>query len=314
MPLTPEENQRIYEEEKARYLARQFIEQEAQQQTTPNPRLQTANDVAHDLKFLKVAGTCILSVIVLMGVGAVMNMYNIDTPAKDYYREAQQSFYGGKPPPPVVYRGDVPSARQISHQFVKKRLKSPSTAEFASEESGDETVQYSDGKYTVKGWVDAPNSFNAKLRNYFVCTVHYKSGTEWEADDIRIDESPINDIVLPTYTPPAKDNDWEQPHKAGPEFEEIVSDFSTSPLDYHDFINVDDAQIILLRNVPYAKHGYRFRDKKMREYFGTKSWYHPTTGKQSDAEKQMNAIERANLKIVLTQEVERRKNASDAGE
>lgn len=47
---------------------------------------------------------------------------------------------------------------------IEKRLKSPSTARFESDATGD-------GTWTVTGTVDAENSFGAVMRTPFQCTV-----------------------------------------------------------------------------------------------------------------------------------------------
>lgn len=78
--------------------------------------------------------------------------------------------------------------------FVKQRLKSPSTAEFSS--WGDSNVSQlkytrkggkTEVKYRVSGFVDAQNSFGANIRNYYSCNVTGETGGRWLLDDISID-------------------------------------------------------------------------------------------------------------------------------
>lgn len=69
------------------------------------------------------------------------------------------------------------SAQNACEEFVEKRLKSPSTAEFDTQVSG------SDGAYTVTGTVDSQNSFGAMIRNDFNCEVH-ESGDQWVLDSL----------------------------------------------------------------------------------------------------------------------------------
>lgn len=80
----------------------------------------------------------------------------------------------------AVARGNAPDrgapardAKRVCQDFVKKRLKAPSTAEFV-----DLEVSESAGDYTVAGNVDAQNSFGAQLRSAFTCVVH-DDGDEW---------------------------------------------------------------------------------------------------------------------------------------
>lgn len=56
--------------------------------------------------------------------------------------------------------------------FVQDKLKSPSTAEFQSASSAKIMRPYPDQqKYTVLSYVDAQNSFGAKIRTRFICEV-----------------------------------------------------------------------------------------------------------------------------------------------
>ncbi len=64
----------------------------------------------------------------------------------------------------------------ICKDFVKGRLKSPSTADFPF---FDKQVWKTDGqKYTVKSYVDAQNSFGAMIRNNWTCEVEYLGGED----------------------------------------------------------------------------------------------------------------------------------------
>lgn len=72
--------------------------------------------------------------------------------------------------------------------FVKSQLKAPSTAKFRNfyEKDGEVLVTGTgDGPYTVTSTVDSQNSFGAKLRSSFTCTVTL-TGSTWGLDDISI--------------------------------------------------------------------------------------------------------------------------------
>lgn len=57
--------------------------------------------------------------------------------------------------------------------FVKRTLKAPATADFAPHHelqiSGSDS-----GPWNVAGYVDAQNSFGAKIRSLYSCTIHYQ--------------------------------------------------------------------------------------------------------------------------------------------
>lgn len=64
-------------------------------------------------------------------------------------------------------------ARSACQDWVKDKLKAPASAEFGghSVDGGEQ------GPWTITGWVDAQNSFGAKLRNTWTCTVRLDGST-----------------------------------------------------------------------------------------------------------------------------------------
>ena len=50
---------------------------------------------------------------------------------------------------------------------------------------------------------------------------------------------------------------------------------STRYISYNDIKNYDSGQIRVLKNSIYARHGRRFKDKQLRSYFSSQSWYKP---------------------------------------
>lgn len=45
--------------------------------------------------------------------------------------------------------------------------------------------------------------------------------------------------------------------------------------------NFSSDELAIIRNTLYARRGYRFKKKKYQQYFGSKSWYTPTTDSQN---------------------------------
>jgi hypothetical protein len=77
---------------------------------------------------------------------------------------------------------DSISAYSMAQVFIKKQLKAPASAEFPS--MSDEQVKVSksgEAKYLVSGYVDAQNSFGAKLRTRWMCEVEYVGEEKWRA-------------------------------------------------------------------------------------------------------------------------------------
>lgn len=70
--------------------------------------------------------------------------------------------------------------RVCQEEFVPDYLKAPSTAEFSAV-----TVSSDGSRYTVRGKVDAQNSFGAQIRSDFSCVVH-ESGKNWVLDSANV--------------------------------------------------------------------------------------------------------------------------------
>jgi hypothetical protein len=76
-------------------------------------------------------------------------------------------------------QGDA-GAYNACKTYVKGQLKAPSTASFA-----DHSVTHNGSTYTVTGAVDAENSFGAKIRNTYTCSVT-DAGSSWHLEDVSV--------------------------------------------------------------------------------------------------------------------------------
>jgi hypothetical protein len=76
-------------------------------------------------------------------------------------------------------QGDT-GAYNACKTYVKGQLKAPSTASFA-----DHSVTHNGSTYTVAGAVDAENSFGAKIRNTYTCSVT-DTGSSWHLEDVSV--------------------------------------------------------------------------------------------------------------------------------
>ena len=72
---------------------------------------------------------------------------------------------------------DKANAVVIAEQEVRKELKSPSTATFS--QMSETTVTQNGDTWTVRGWVDAQNSFGATKRNNYTVVIKF-SGNSYE--------------------------------------------------------------------------------------------------------------------------------------
>jgi len=64
-------------------------------------------------------------------------------------------------------RSDKVKAWVVAESQIERSLKAPSTADFQSYNESNVIYQYNKGTYMVSIYVDAENSFGAKIREYF---------------------------------------------------------------------------------------------------------------------------------------------------
>lgn len=85
------------------------------------------------------------------------------------------------------------TAAIMCEEFVKERLKSPGSAKFPGATDPDyaDIATLHDSKpwrYEVAGYVDSDNSFGAKVRNDYVCTISTEDNDTWTLDDMELTE------------------------------------------------------------------------------------------------------------------------------
>jgi len=66
---------------------------------------------------------------------------------------------------------------------VKESLKAPSTAEFSGI-TETQIAPQGNRKYAVIGWVDAQNSFGAKLRTKYICKATDEGNSQWNFEPL----------------------------------------------------------------------------------------------------------------------------------
>ena len=82
------------------------------------------------------------------------------------------------------YGNTSSDARIAAEDIVRDNLKSPSSADFCG--ASKYTITRSGNTWTVRGYVDAQNSFGATLRNDFTVVITFTSDTKYTIDSCRI--------------------------------------------------------------------------------------------------------------------------------
>lgn len=85
---------------------------------------------------------------------------------------------------------NTPMAYIMMEDFVEKRLKSPSTADFPGLFDGklDHVTRLPDQTYRIESYVDAQNSFGATMRTQFVGKVKQTSEDTWRLQSLTLRE------------------------------------------------------------------------------------------------------------------------------
>ena len=80
-------------------------------------------------------------------------------------------------------------AYNITEDWVKQRLKAPSTAEFPGIFDGkaDHIQRLDDNKYRIHSWVDAQNAFGAQIRTHWEAVVQQTGEYDWKLFSLKIE-------------------------------------------------------------------------------------------------------------------------------
>lgn len=139
--LTPEERQRIYEEEKARKEAQDRLAAENKSKQGKSPLV-----------------GCLSIIVLLVLLGILIGNCGDNEPRSEH---------------------DPITAFVMSQSFVEDRLKSPSTAKFPTY-SESQVRDLGNGEYIVSSYVDAQNTFGAMVRTKYVCRLKYAGEDRWQ--------------------------------------------------------------------------------------------------------------------------------------
>lgn len=76
----------------------------------------------------------------------------------------------------------------MAQKFVEKVLKAPSTAIFPRGTKDSTIENIGICTYKVRSFVDAENSFGAKIRSHYTALIKYEGQGTWSAVDVQIDQ------------------------------------------------------------------------------------------------------------------------------
>lgn len=81
---------------------------------------------------------------------------------------------------------DEVTAYIMCQEFVRDRLKAPASAEFPRYTRAD--IVNTENRWKVEGWVDAENSFGARVRTSYYCILTYSAGDQsWTLETLEFE-------------------------------------------------------------------------------------------------------------------------------
>ena len=82
----------------------------------------------------------------------------------------------------------------------------------------------------------------------------------------------------------------------------IIADSDSRYITAEDLKVLNRDELRYARNEIYARHGRRFNDKKLQDYFNSKSWYQGSINPDNFNESVLNDYEKKNAKMILEYE------------
>lgn len=111
-------------------------------------------------------------------------------------------------------------------------------------------------------------------------------------------------VISPSGQPAANSNDsstTDDAQSAQNTSEYVIPDSNTRLLTDADVSGLSKEQLRLARNEIMARHGRRFNDTSLQEYFDSKSWYQGTVSPEAfdaNVNSYINDTERANIDMI----------------
>lgn len=87
----------------------------------------------------------------------------------------------------------------------------------------------------------------------------------------------------------------------------ILADSDIREVDKKELRELSDDELCLARNEIYARHGRKFNDNEIQNYFSSQSWYSGVIEPENFKEKVLSDIEIDNVEKILKEEQKRQK-------
>ncbi len=178
-----------------------------------------------------------------------------------------------------------------------------------------QSMAHMDGQTINKFFID---NGEIKEEELFSEVIDFNNEDEWYTDvdkvvngAVCLDETdPLNDSSIMGYREYVKKiaagkTENRHDHEVLDENDDyILPDSSDKRLEKNDIKGFSEEQCRIARNEIYARHGRKFKDEQLQEYFNNKSWYKGTTEPDDFNEKELNKIELDNINLITDYEKE----------
>lgn len=95
----------------------------------------------------------------------------------------------------------------------------------------------------------------------------------------------------------SSENPYMNPQKSAGE-SPATDIMRTHRMTEYDLAGLSARELTLLRNLPFAQHGYRFKRRDLQAVFSSQSWYHAMTSDQDYVHRQLTDNERYNVDFI----------------
>ena len=91
---------------------------------------------------------------------------------------------------------------------------------------------------------------------------------------------------------------WGYPQQAGGDWSYMIPDSSTRYLSRAELERFSKYDLRIARNEIYARHGRKFADSALSNYFNSKAWYTPSVDADKFNDDVLNKVERTNIELI----------------
>lgn len=151
-----------------------------------------------------------------------------------------------------------------------------------------------------KSYVNANNYQNNQHASSSSYTDHSFSSNdrieyEENSDEAEMPVYSDGEVIIVEQAERLKDDEFQQEEYTA---EYILEDSDQRYITDEEIADLDQTELSYARNEIYARHGRRFKDESLQEYFDSKSWYQGTISPDDFTEDMLSELEKDNVEKI----------------